>query len=402
MAVLVGAVVVLREPAPAPPPEVEYLPDARSLSEPTLLSLTAHDATTARAAWTATGGVTDSGFEVRWGDRTVLVHGTEYDLTDLTPDRPVTVEVRALDAHGRRSAPATATTTPRYVPVTDSFSRESLGTPRWRVIDKGEGCLGVRDGLVEIACPAVDLVSTVPIGPGSRFSITTDGPTEGELVVALTPDDHQDLLPAERLPDSVYVRLTPTGAGVESDLPTGTGTMPAGGAFTPATRGVRHRWDLDVRAGSVIVSRDGVEVAGGAFALPWRSGRMRIAARGAAGTTLFTADIPGTPVAADSRPVWVELPPITALLPVPKVNAVPAGDRVRVVVEVGGRGRVEAVRGVELDLDGTKIADLYAERAAGGRYEWTFAVAPGEHRLTARVLPADGGQPTTTDFTFTR
>ncbi|XVS64710.1 hypothetical protein ACQPYE_01190 [Actinosynnema sp. CA-299493] len=344
LALLGGAVVVLRNESAPPPPQaferflderVEYVPDTQRVATPTDLELTALDRTSLRASWTATDGIGHGGFEVRWNGGARLVRGTETELTGLDADADVTVEVRALDALGGRSAPATAKAVPRLAyddtwldglgaPLDLFDGPEALNPRRWRVFDRGDtDCLCLRPfggERLEIDCDRVDLQSNVPLrfgvpapdGAVARVSLTTDGPVgdrteESAVLIALLPEPVQDLGHLEEPfpPGALVLRITPFGARfVLGGAPLGE----TSGTYPPPTTGVRHRWELRVLPGSVVALRDGVEVASAPVELPWTSARARLAFRQARGTHLDTFGLggaPGTPAPGSVAPLGV-------------------------------------------------------------------------------------------------
>lgn len=332
LALLGGAVVVLRSESAPPRPQaferfldekVEYVPDTQRVATPTDLVLTALDRTSLRATWTATDGIGHGGFEVRWNGRTRLVRGTETELAELDANAEVAVEVRALDALGNRSAPATATAVPRLAyddawlaglmaPIDLFDGPEALNPRRWRLFDRGNTdclCLRPLNGKrLEIDCERVDLQSNVPLrfsapapdGAIARVSFTTDGPIgyrpdESAVLIALLPEPVHDLghLDEPFPPGALVLRITPFGAQFVLG-----GGPPLGetfGTYPPPTPGVRHRWELRVLPGTVVALRDGVEVASAPVGLPWTSARVRLAFRQAQGTHLDTFGIGGAP-----------------------------------------------------------------------------------------------------------
>ncbi|ROP39119.1 fibronectin type III domain-containing protein [Saccharothrix texasensis] len=344
LALLGGAVVVLRDESAPPRPQaferflderVEYVPDTQRVATPTDLRLTALDRTSLRASWTAADGIGHGGFEVRWNGETRLVRGTGTELTDLDANADTTVEVRALDALGGRSDPATAKAVPRLayddtwldglmVPLDLFDGPEALDPRRWRVFDRGDtDCLHLRPvngERLEVDCDRVDLQSNVPLrfgppapdGAVARVSLTTDGPVgdltdESAVLIALLPEPVQDLGHLEEpFPPGVLVlRITPFGARF---LLGGAPLGETSGTYPPPTSGVRHRWELRVLPGSVVASRDGVDVASAPVELPWTSARARLAFRQARGTHLDTfglGGVPGTPAPGSVAPLGV-------------------------------------------------------------------------------------------------
>ncbi|MGM1061082.1 hypothetical protein [Saccharothrix sp. Mg75] len=319
LALVVGAVAVLRaESAPPPPPafdrvlddRVEHLPDDLPLRTPTDLVLTAVDATSLRVAWTPGDRLGRGGFAVSWNGLERLVQGTETELVGLDADAEVAVEVRALDRMGNRSGPATA----RAVPGSahDETAHEPLVAPvdvfdgpaaldprRWRVFDGGVDCLslGPLNGpRLEVTCAELDLQSNVPVRLGApagdgavgRVVLTSDGPVgepgeAGELLVALLPAPFQDLghLAEPYPPGSVVLRVTPLGAAfaVGAGVPATQRVVPVGTAPKAPTPGVRHRWELRVLPDAVVALRDGEVVAAASVAVPWTVVAPRLAFR---------------------------------------------------------------------------------------------------------------------------
>ncbi|WP_433267335.1 fibronectin type III domain-containing protein [Actinosynnema sp. CS-041913] len=382
LALVTGAVVVLRNESapPAPPPEftrfldhrVEYVADTSPLSRPTDLTLTGVDRTSLRATWTATGGVAYGAFEVRWGDRTRLVQATETELTDLDADAEVTVEVRAVDGLGRRSEPAVAKAVPRLAhdqawadPLVQPLDRfdgpEALSPRRWRVFDAGDECLGLRPlngKRLEVTCDALDLQSNVPLrlgvpaadGAVGRVVLTTDGPStargDGELVVALLPEPFHDIgrLAEPYPPGSVILHITPYGATFDagSGLSTTSRVVPVGGTSRPPTPGVRHRWELRVLPDAVVALRDGEALAAAAVAVPWTVARPRLAFHNVRHTQVDTFGVGGAPESPVPASV-VPLGPGSGQGGAVELGATPnqrleGGNSVRVVAAVASPG----------------------------------------------------------------
>ncbi|MEU4742505.1 hypothetical protein AB0G02_18860 [Actinosynnema sp. NPDC023658] len=408
-----GAVVVLRNESAPPVPEVfersladgvEYVPDTRGLVAPTDLVLTALDRTSLRASWTAGGGLGHGGFEVRWNGGTRLVRGTETELTDLDANADVTVEVRALDALGTRSAAVTAQAAPRLaydedwlaglmVPLTVFDGPAPMDPRRWRVLDNGDtDCLGLRPlngKRLEITCDRVDLQSNAPVrlrAPGevderARASLTTDGPIghrpgESEMAIALLPEPFGDLGPlAEPFPPgAVVLRVTQTDARFVGDGVTSTET---GATYPPPTPGVRHRWELRVLTDSVVALRDGVEVAKAPVAVPWTTARARLVFRQADGTivdTFGTGGLPAYPLPESVVPLGpgvaeggatslgnVASPKLEGASSVRVVASVVAGKAAPITVELGTRSAPALPMRPDQALDDSRPSVVYAD-----------------------------------------
>lgn len=332
LVLLAGAVVVLRNES-APPParefarfldeRVEHVADTQPLRRPADLRLTALDATSLRATWTPTDGLTHGGFEVRWAGRTRLVRATETELTDLDPNGEVTVEVRAVGPLGDRSEPVVATAVPRLAhdpawadglvqPIDRFDGPEALSPRRWRVVDGGGDCLGLRPlngRRLEVACDLLDLQSHVPLrlgvpaadGAVGRVVVTTDGPTaaDGRVLLALLPEPFQDLghLTKPYPPGSVVLTLARHGATFDfgEGLTPTTTVVPVVGTAPPPTPGVRHRWELRVLPGAVVALRDGEALATAPVAVPWTTAHPRLGFRDARGTRVDTFGVGGAP-----------------------------------------------------------------------------------------------------------
>ncbi|MBW4719695.1 fibronectin type III domain-containing protein [Saccharothrix obliqua] len=372
LALVAGAVVVLRqETTPPEPPRfldgrVQLVPDDVPPKRPSELRVVAPDRTSLRVTWTATDGVTHDGFEVRWPGGVRLVQAVEAELTDLDPDAATTVEVRAVDALGRRSEPAAVTAVPSLAldtgpevlrPVDVFDGPGSLDPRRWRVFGDG-GCLGLRGRRLEVGCHSLDLQSNVPLrlGPPAadgalgRVVLTTDGPDSGELFVALLPEPCQDLgrLLRPFPPDVLALRITPHGANFETGpgVPTTSRVIDVGGTAPPPTPGVRHRWELRVLPDAVVALRDGQVLATASVAVPWRVARPRLVFRGVRQTRLDSFAVGGAP----SEPVPASVVPlgpgtrdgtVTGLGGVPRERLVGARTArvVASVVAVSGKAR---------------------------------------------------------------
>jgi hypothetical protein len=345
VAVLVGAVAFLR--AEAPPPvvtssapvdltrfiddRIDYRAEKQDLVAPSDLELTALDITSLRVMWTPTVGY---GYEVRWLDQVRLVVVPETELTGLTANDEITVEVRAIDAEGHRSAPSSVKAMPRLLyddawtdhlvaPVDHFDGPEALSSHRWRVLGD-DNCLGLRSlpgaKRVEITCDNVELQSNMPLlltepqpgndGEVGRVMLTTDGPgtdlngLDQELSITLLPEPFDDLpgpgllnrpVPAQIPPGAVVLRVNPYGASFSQgvDVPTTSRVVPVSGRSIVPSTGVRHRWELRILADAVVAMRDGEVLAATPAAVPWKSARARLGFHNAKGTTIDTFGVGG-------------------------------------------------------------------------------------------------------------
>lgn len=386
LVLVAGAVVVLRNES-APPParefgrfldeRVEHVADAQPLRRPADLKLTALDRTSLRATWTPTDGLTNGGFEVRWGDRTRLVRATETELTDLDPNGEVTVEVRAVGPLGERSEPVVGKAVPRLAhdatwadqlvqPIDRFDGPEALSPRRWRVVDGGGECLGLRPlngRRLEVTCDLLDLQSNVPLrlgvpgadGAVGRVVVTTDGPTsaDGRVLVALLPEPFQDLghLTKPYPPGTVVLTIARHGATFDfgEGLSPTTKVVPVVGTAPPPTPGVRHRWELRVLPDAVVALRDGEALATAPVAVPWTTAHPRMAFRDTRGTRVDTFGVGGAPESpvpvslvqlGTTRPMDDTLVPLGTVAP----NRLEGAGGVRVVARVAQqRGDVRDV-----------------------------------------------------------
>ncbi|GAA2665070.1 MULTISPECIES: fibronectin type III domain-containing protein [Actinosynnema] len=317
---LVGAVVVMRElSAPAAAPELaeraRYLTSSAAPPPPVGLRAAVLDPGSVRVSWDAPAERTAPGYEVRWGDRVLRVPGHEVELTGLDPAAEARVEVRAVGARGARSAAAEVVIAPGAdpanrtdVPLRAFDGPESVRPDLWRVLrdpvaqHTGE-CLGTSSGRLVPTCRGVDLQSNTPLAPrdepvdGLLGQVVLDaaGPSgDSSLSLALVPDGWRDLglLDTERWPSGAVVLTVRDGHAVL--LAAGVGRTVSERAV-PLAPGVRHRWEVRVRVGSVVALRDGEVVAElRGTALP---GRVwpRLALRGENGVELVAFGSAGAP-----------------------------------------------------------------------------------------------------------
>ncbi|MCS7483447.1 fibronectin type III domain-containing protein [Umezawaea endophytica] len=346
LALLVGAVVVLRTESPPPlvksndpvtltrflDERVDYRAEKQGLVAPSDLKLTALDITSLRAMWTPTAGY---GYEVRWADQVRLVVVPETELTGLPANDEVTVEVRAVDAEGHRSAPSSMKAVPRLLyneawadhlvaPVDHFDGQAALSSHRWRVLGDDD-CLGLRSlpGVkrVEITCDNTELQSNMTLvltepqaaydGERGRVMLTMDGPgmnangLNQEASITLLPEPYDDLpwlgmydnmsAPTRIPPSAIVMHITPFGASFDKgvDVPTTSRVVPVSGRSVVASTGVRHRWELRVLQDAVVAVRDGEVLAAMPAAVPWTTARARLAFRDARGTTIDSFGVGG-------------------------------------------------------------------------------------------------------------
>lgn len=492
LALVVAAVVVLRQSDAPDNLKREIDDDVQVVQQlepvkPASPKAQALDVDALQVAWAGSAPA----YEVRWNGNEQLVPSPEVELAGLSPESPVEVEIRAVNAIGKRSEPLKISAVPKdlyndrwddqLVGQTDRFDGpESLDPRKWR-IEAEENCLGLRPfGLslrVDVDCSTAMFQSNTPLRFGvpapdqaiGRAIISVAGAAESSHVrLTLLPDPWQYLKDQEFQPKgAVSLDITTQGTRVvaDPDLPRSERQIDLGDApLTGLVAGVRHRWELRVLPDAVLALRDGVVVAGEPVVLKQRLVHPRIRIDG--GGFLDTFGVGGVPervVPTEVVPGTAALPPdaIAAKLvePGPKVTDIPLDTRItpypeaqlviirkpesrpgalpRLVDRPGGiktgpprvqvmhedgtkppqplphRGRVLVTaeinaighRGIELELDGRRIVALPTNEqgnAVPGRHEfWLDAENLGaDARLKLSVLPADHGEPVTTETVF--
>jgi hypothetical protein len=276
------------------------------------------------------GGVSVAGavgYDVRWAQlpdgpaQARLVIAPDTELDGLVDGRRYRVEVRAVDAFGRRSAPAATT----GVPGPDGTWRGGLtglfvdfsepgGQPAqvpgshfhlsgYRgCVDLGLGSFDAKGLPIDLGCGAdmavlrarqpMRLGQPGPDGMLGRVALLTDtaGPG-GELTVDLVPG------PADRVGGSGRALSTP---GPDPTLPPGTirvvvndagaqiRSPSAPGSVSPASAprrgpGVLHRFEVLLTTGGVRVLQDGVPIAAGGAVPSWPQAWVLLGFRGPEG-----------------------------------------------------------------------------------------------------------------------
>ncbi|MFC5287866.1 hypothetical protein ACFPM7_12460 [Actinokineospora guangxiensis] len=287
-AVLAGAVLALRDPGPGvdgPPPErvSRYAADSVVLPEPGAAPRPPGDVrvtagpTWQRVAWTGSA----PGYEVRWPGGARLVAAEEVQL-DGVADGAV-ISVRAVDGHGRRSAPVEVLgAAPSgelwrggLTGLYDAFGgdgslRADAPGSLWHLsgyrgcVEIGARSPGRAGAVVELGCGG-DVAVLRPrapmrlMGGAGRVAVLTDaaGPG-GRLAVDLVPG------PADRVgeePPGVRAELSGTSARISP------GGRP--GRVAERGAGVLHLLEVEVGPGGVVMRVDGAVVATGPPAPRW-------------------------------------------------------------------------------------------------------------------------------------
>ncbi|MFI9386765.1 fibronectin type III domain-containing protein [Kutzneria sp. NPDC052558] len=258
-----------------------------------------------RADWADAGA---SGYEVTWRhggelDHTMLTIQPEVRLGGLRAGVSYSIEVRAVDAYGKRSNPAEATGTPAAAPdnawktpltgLFDDFSDVATLTRRWHLAGY-QGCVDAAGGagglVIGLECGADEAVlrarSRIELGSNGelgRIAVVTDaaGPG-GRLTVDLSPG------PVDRVgptlpPGAVQIVVDDQGAQVlaADDVPRVPGAHPA--VTVARGIGVPHRFEVVLRSDGITVLQDGQEIGFGGVVPSWRSAYVLYGLQGPAG-----------------------------------------------------------------------------------------------------------------------
>jgi hypothetical protein len=258
-----------------------------------------------RADWTDAGA---SGYEVTWRhggvlDHTLLTIQPEVRLGGLRTGVSYTIEVRAVDAYGKRSNPATATGSPSVTPdnswkkpltgVFDDFSDVSTLTRRWHLsgypgcVDAGSGAgglvIGLECGADQAVLRARSRIQLASNGELGRIAVVTDaaGPG-GQLTVDLSPGP-VDRVGSTLPPGTVQIVVDDQGARVMAadDVPRVGGSR--ADAVSPRGVGVPHLFEVVFRADGITVLQDGREIGFGGIVPSWRSASVLYGFQGPAG-----------------------------------------------------------------------------------------------------------------------
>ncbi|MFI9008828.1 hypothetical protein ACIGNX_16535 [Actinosynnema sp. NPDC053489] len=272
------------------------------------------------------------GYEVRWGgDRSRLITEPVTQLDGLEDERLYEVEVSAVDAFGRRSAPAKTSGVPHARPskhyaLEDRFDQPDAPDPRrWRLASRGN-CARATPGQDDDG-PRLVLSSNCAAAPATlrsrtpfvlrdaeelgRFVVETDAPGgDGELALDLVPGP-VSLVSGDALPpDAVRLRVA-TGAGTTSAqvvVPAGTPT--AAVREVPALEtGISHRWELVLRRDGARVLFDGDVVATSPVVPAWHEATALVSVTGPTGQRA-AVNLIAFDAADASPPPWVPGPEV--------------------------------------------------------------------------------------------
>ncbi|MGI5503614.1 hypothetical protein [Lentzea sp. CA-135723] len=294
-----------------------------------------------RLAWTGDAPA----YEVRWAGGVKLVTRPGTQLNGLENDRPVDVEIRAVDEFGQRSQPAKATASPQAdrteYTYADRFDQnDEPDLQRWR-LSKRTDCARATSGdgedskrlIISSSCGtrAVTLRSRTPFVRSddgeSRLSVETDAPgTGGKLLLDLVPGPvsvQGDPAPPNTVRATVstdnsgnsIVELTPDGTSVK--------------AIPPAVPGVSVLWEIALTSEGTRVLRNGEVVATSPFVPQWREATALIGVAALAGDRIRAGvDLIGyrtakvdVPPTGPTPQVRVDGPAATSAHPIPDVTA---------------------------------------------------------------------------------
>lgn len=263
-----------------------------------------------------------AGYEVRWrqdGDwHTRLVATPDVLLDRMDHERSVRIEVRTVDAFGRRSAPAETSATPRAADdrwtkamtgMLDDFAEPARVLDDWH-LSGYRGCVDVVTGRdrglpIELGCGAdlavlrarrpMTLTAPTPAGELGRVAVRTDtAGAGGELTITLAPgpvdrvglDKQRANQFADRdaaLPGgTIRVGIDSSGVRVSTapDVPTVT-PRPLQ-VFPPPARGpgVPHLFEVVLTTSGLRVYQDGLAVAVAGVVPSWTSASVLFGFRG--------------------------------------------------------------------------------------------------------------------------
>lgn len=317
-----------------------------------------------------------------------------HDAGQLTDLPPGAVVLRIGEHEAGFDTGEGMRTTTRQVPVTGRVRPAAAGVRhRWELRVLSDALVALRDGAVVATAPVavpwttaharlafrgsrralVDTfgvggapsspvaASLVPLGPGTR---------DGEDAVSL------GTVPQQRLAGGTSVRLVAAvGSASGARL-----TAEFGGRSAPA------RVVGTTMLGTLVHADFPLPDPGGAPEV-----RVLGEGVGVVQAHLVVSDGPGA-----VRPLPRLLPRDAPAprAPEPAVTVVREADRARVLVELTAphRGEVAALDGVEVDLDGERVAAIPTGGAAGGRHEFTLdlrGLPTGSHRVAVRAVPVD-------------
>ncbi|SDJ22924.1 hypothetical protein SAMN05192558_109276 [Actinokineospora alba] len=357
-----------------------------------------------------------AGYEIRWGRGTTLTNvrllsQPVAQLDALENGTSYQVEVRTVDAFGRRSLPAVVNAEPK-APDNDSawsfvdrFSSRVVPEPqRWRLggtsdcgrATRGEGNDGKRM-VISGQCGTEPLV----LRPRAPFKLR-DSATDGELGRVVVETDHPgqageltiDLVPGPAdlvggpfassqedptlPPGSIRVRVTGE-ATAFAEIRAAPGMARSGvtadlSPMAPAEIGITVRWEVVVRTDGVRLVRDGKVVAASDAVVAWREATVLVGFIGGPTGLHAAVDLIAFLGAPTAAPVLV-VPPVL--------------DTGRSVVEAGsglvtpsGGARVQGTTGGQL-----RVTLVPTNRAPT---EDQFTVEVGGREFPAR--PAVAGQ----------
>jgi hypothetical protein len=305
-----------------------------------------------------------TGYEVRWSasgkpTHTRLVIAPDTQLDDLTADRTYRVEVRGVDAFGRRSRPAALSAatggdgtwrdglTGLLADFTDPASHlTEVPGSHWHLsgyrgcVDLGPGAVDDKGLPIDLGCGAdmavlrarAPIRLITPPGPdgvlGRVVLLTDTAAPGGELTIDLVPG------PADRVgagraltgtapdlalpPGTIRAVVNDSGAHVRAGA--GVPTVESAVTLIPAPRrgpGALHRFEVLLTTSGVRVLQDGALVADGGYLPPWpeasvllgfrgpdgQRARVHLAAAGFTGPASPVPDVAEVPVSPGTRRV---------------------------------------------------------------------------------------------------
>jgi hypothetical protein len=458
VAVLVGAVVLLRttDPAPRPAPDAlgpvrvaQYAaanvvlpqPGERPASPSGLLATPGPGRLLVSWNDGVPGGAPApgvTGYEVRWSapgepTRTRLVVAPDTQLDGLKDAQAYRIEVRGVDAFGRRSAPASLTASPGgdeswrdgltglLADFTDPASHlTEVPGSHWHLsgyrgcVDLGPGAVDGKGLPIDLGCGAdlavlrarqpLSLTSPDSSGVLGRVVLLTDTAAPGgELTIDLVPG------PADR----VGVGRALTGSGPDTTLPPGTiravvndsgAQLRAGegvpvpasppGSPVPAPRrgpGALHRFEVLLTTGGVRLLQDGTLIATGGYLPSWSQAWVLLGFRGPDGQRarvhLAAAGFSGP---ATPLPDMVEVPVSPGTRRVLQPNAAAPGIGIaRTPLVAAASARLVSTITTATGLDPAGITVQLGDRTIPARPATASPPAPGSALTVVADLPVE-------------
>lgn len=337
-----------------------------------------------------------------------------HDIGHLSEPYPPGSLVLRITPHGASFDTGSGVpTTSRVVPVGGTSPPPTPGVRhRWELRVLPDAVVALRDGEA-LAAASVAVPWTV-VRPRLAFrniqqtrldAFGVGGAPESPVPASVVPlgagageTDSAELgaTPARRLEGGDSVRVVAAVVSVKSDVRDVPITVEFGGRSAPAAFMPPSDDPVSIRSAWVYAD----------FPLPEPTGNTSVRLRATQkvlvnGSHLVVDDGRAAarrvlPKVTDRELPDPEVPPpaVAVLHDTGATDRFPRGGRARIVVELltTTEREIAGIKGVEVDLDGQRLAVLPTGRAAGGRHEFLLdlnGVTVGGHKVDVRVLPVD-------------